>query len=180
MNKLDFGKRPPCSKCGKDRQFIGKCRKDGSPIFRKLCGACHGKAVAKKRGLKNLVHVLAKNKGMEVKDYIKETTLATAKNQGFNSISEYLCSLHPYKKYRKDYCENAKGTVAGWLGFICTTNIVMPNLQLDTDHLDGNPFNNEKDNLHTLCKCCHAIKTNIFMDYATKGRKKGKSNDKSK
>lgn len=95
-------------------------------------------------------------------------------------ISSWLNSFHPYKKYRKDYCENAKGDVAGWLGFVCTTKIVMPNLQLDTDHLDGNPFNNQEDNLHTLCKCCHAIKTNMFLDYATKGRKSGKSNGKNK
>jgi hypothetical protein len=88
------------------------------------------------------------------------------------SASQWKNTFHSYKKYRKDYCENAKGDHAGWLLFKCTTKIVMPHLQLDTDHLDGNPDNNEESNMMTLCKCCHAIKTNLFMDYATKGRKK--------
>ena len=76
-----------------------------------------------------------------------------------------------YKKYRKVYCENGKGELAGWLGFTCTTKIVAPHLQLDVDHLDGNSDNNDENNLMTLCKCCHSIKTNMFMDYATAGRK---------
>lgn len=118
---------------------MGTYRKDGSPIFRKYCAACHIKRQAKKKGL---------------------------------SPSQWLNASHPYKKYRKTYCENAKGPYAGWLAFKCTTKIVAPHLQLDTDHLDGNPFNNEESNMMTLCKCCHAVKTNMFMDYATRGRKK--------
>jgi hypothetical protein len=141
VDKHDFGVRPKCIECGKDCQFVGKYRKDGSPIFRKYCGGCHMKRQAKKKGM---------------------------------TVSQWTNEFHPYKRYRKTYCENAKGKLAGWLGFKCTTKIVAPHLQLDTDHLDGNPYNNEPDNLHTLCKCCHAIKTNMFMDYSTKGRKKGK------
>ena len=154
VDKHDFGARPKCIKCGKDCQFMGSYKKDGTPKFRKLCGNCHGKLIAKKNGKKSMAHVTASNKGM--------------------TVTEYVNQFHPYKKYRKTYCENAKGQYAGWLGFKCTTKIVAPHLQLDTDHLDGNPYNNEPANLHTLCKCCHAIKTNMFMDYATKGRKKGK------
>jgi len=170
-SKHDFGARPKCQQCNNDAQFVGSYRKDGSPNFRKLCAKCHGEAIAKKRGLKSMIHVLAKNKGVSVSEYTRVVSLQTAKNQGFDTYSQYLASMHPYKKYRKTYCENAKGPHAGWLLFKCTTKIVMPNLQLDTDHLDGNPNNNEEGNLMTLCKCCHAIKTNIFMDYATKGRK---------
>jgi hypothetical protein len=87
------------------------------------------------------------------------------------TVTQWANAWHPYRQYRKDFCENAKGTYAGWLHFKCTTRIVMPDLQLDTDHIDGNPSNNEPDNLMTLCKCCHAIKTNLFGDYKTKGRK---------
>ena len=87
------------------------------------------------------------------------------------TANEWLNSFHDYKKYRKVYCENGKSELAGWLGFVCTTRIVAPHLQLDIDHLDGNSDNNEEDNLMTLCKCCHSIKTNMFMDYATPGRK---------
>jgi hypothetical protein len=84
--------------------------------------------------------------------------------------NHHLQVYHPYLKHRKAYCENAKGDKAGWLGYKCTTTIVHT-MQLDVDHLDGNPANNDPDNLLTLCKCCHAIKTNMFSDYATKGRK---------
>jgi 5-methylcytosine-specific restriction endonuclease McrA len=43
---------------------------------------------------------------------------------------------------------------------------------LDADHIDGNPHNRNPDNYQTLCKSCHAYKTNIQKDYATAGRKK--------
>ena len=172
-NKRNFGVRPKCE-CGNDCQFLGTYKKDGSPQFRNLCAKCHTDSIAKKRGLKSIIHVLAKNKGVPVSKYVKTIQTATAKRHGYDNYSEYLNSIHPYKRYRKTYCENAVGKLAGWLGFTCTTNIVAPHLQLDTDHLDGNPFNNDPDNLHTLCKTCHAIKTNMFLDYATKGRKRGK------
>ena len=139
--KHNFGKRPICSNCKNECQFMGKYRKDGSPLFRDVCQKCHKKRQAQKKGL---------------------------------TITQWENQFHAYKKYRKVYCENAVGKLAGWLGFTCTTNIVAPHLQLDIDHLDGNPFNNDPDNLHTLCKTCHAIKTNMFLDYATKGRKRGK------
>lgn len=29
----------------------------------------------------------------------------------------------------------------------------------DVDHVDGNPGNNERDNLQSLCHSCHSIKT---------------------
>lgn len=75
-----------------------------------------------------------------------------------------------YKVYRKDYCEN----IDGRLGFTCTTtltNIVSIKCQLDADHIDGNPENNNKDNIQTLCKSCHAIKTHLSKDYLSAGRK---------
>jgi len=72
-----------------------------------------------------------------------------------------------YKIHRKDYCEN----VDGRLGFVCTTTIVDYELQLDADHVNGNPSDNRAENIQTLCKCCHAIKTYVSEDYLTAGRK---------
>ena len=91
-----------------------------------------------------------------------------------------ICEMHfgikhqvngwQYKVFRKDYCEN----IDGRLGFICTTTItdVIPKeCQLDADHIDGNPSNNVAENIQTLCKCCHAVKTHLNKDYLSEGRK---------
>lgn len=72
-----------------------------------------------------------------------------------------------YKKHRKNYCENEEG----YLGYYCTSSIVDPRYQLDVDHIDGDPSNNELNNLMTLCKCCHSLKTIMFRDFETPGRK---------
>lgn len=72
-----------------------------------------------------------------------------------------------YKQHRKDFCENKDGR----LGFVCTSNIVDPEWQLDADHINGDPSNNSSENIQTLCKCCHVIKTRDEKDYLTPGRK---------
>lgn len=90
----------------------------------------------------------------------------TAKKNGFNSASEFTNSKHPYRKHRKNYCEN----IDSRLGFKCTTTIAWDGM-LDVDHKNGRPDDNRPRNLQTLCKCCHAYKTNIMKDYATPGRK---------
>ena len=92
------------------------------------------------------------------------------------NVEGYVCGKHHsirygmggwvYKIHRKTYCEN----IDGRLGFKCTTTIIDPEWQLDCDHKDGDPSNNSKDNLQTLCKCCHAIKTRDSKDYTTPGR----------
>ena len=89
----------------------------------------------------------------------------------------YVCGTHHQKKYligdwiykihRKKYCEN----IDGRLGFKCTTTIIDPEWQLDTDHINGDPSDNREENLQTFCKCCHAIKTRDSKDYASPGRK---------
>ena len=91
-----------------------------------------------------------------------------------HSIEYGLGDWH-YKIHRKEYCEN----IDGRLGFNCTTTIIDYEWQLDIDHKDGDPSNNVIENLQTLCKCCHAIKTKTERDYMTPGRKTLKSIDNS-
>lgn len=89
----------------------------------------------------------------------------------------YVCQKHhsinyamggwEYKIHRKDYCEN----IDGRLSFTCTSTIVDPEWQLDADHINGNPKDNGAENIQTLCKCCHPMKTKMNGDYATPGRK---------
>ena len=93
-----------------------------------------------------------------------------------NSEIGYLCVKHhnnfynihkrPYHKYRLDYCEN----IDSRLGYKCTTTIMIQ-AQLTVDHIDGNPKNNEPENLQTLCACCHTYKSFIYEDWKTPGRK---------
>ena len=71
-----------------------------------------------------------------------------------------------YKKYRKTYCEN----IDGRLGFVCTSEIVDPEWQLDADHINGNPHDHREENIQTLCKCCHPMKSKQYKDYSTPGR----------
>jgi 5-methylcytosine-specific restriction endonuclease McrA len=94
-----------------------------------------------------------------------------AEKRGFESYSDYQRSIHPYLRYRKQYCENKDGR----LGFKCTTTLYWQGM-LDVDHIDGNHLNNKPKNLQTLCKCCHSYKTNVNEDYKTPGRKTRKKN----
>lgn len=57
------------------------------------------------------------------------------------------------RKHRKDYCEKCGGTE-----------------NLHVDHIDANRSNNTIDNLQTLCKSCHYIKTTENNEW--KGSKK--------
>jgi len=115
--------------------------------WRKYCSKCHNKRTAEKHGLNTITEI-------------------TARRNGFNSAVEYLNSKHPYRRYRKDYCENEDGR----LGFVCTTTIVWDG-QLDVDHIDGDPSHDNEENLQTLCKCCHAYKSYKEKDYLSPGRK---------
>lgn len=62
------------------------------------------------------------------------------------------CEKRAMKK-RKDYCEKCGGTN-----------------RLQIDHIDANRSNNNIDNLQTLCKPCHDIKTTENNEW--KGSKK--------
>lgn len=95
----------------------------------------------------------------------------------FGVVPGFICVKHHslrygmggwhYKQFRKEHCENRDGR----LGFKCTTTIVDPEWQLDADHINGDPSDNCEENIQTLCKCCHAIKTRDEKDYMTPGRK---------
>jgi len=38
---------------------------------------------------------------------------------------------------------------------------------MDLDHIDGNHYNNDSNNIQTLCKNCHAYKTKMNGDNRT-------------
>ena len=62
---------------------------------------------------------------------------------------------------KKVYCQNKDGR----LGFDCPTGgVELDSCMLDLDHIDGNHYNNIKENIQTICKCCHAKKTKLNGD----------------
>jgi hypothetical protein len=82
-----------------------------------------------------------------------------------------ICGAHHsqtfgYSKYRKMYCENKDSR----LGYKCNSKIRLSR-QLEVDHIDGNPYNNDPTNLQTLCVMCHIFKTFSRGDNKTAGRK---------
>jgi hypothetical protein len=128
----------------------------GAPVYRPVCQCCHDADTAERYATKTGA------------TWVKTVKDVVAHKAGFNSAVEYTNSKHPYRQFRKDYCEN----VDGRLGFICTTTIIWEG-QLDVDHKDEDPSNNSSSNLQTLCKCCHAVKSNKFIkeNGVTPGRK---------
>lgn len=138
--------------CSDYRAFAG-WQKNNHPIWRKKCNKHYREELHQKRGVSTSTEY--------------KTLLAL--NLGFSSLTEYTNSIHPYRKYRKSYCENLDSR----LGFPCTTTIIIP-AQLEVDHINGNPSDNDPNNLQTLCGCCHTYKSFINEDYKTPGRKKMK------
>ena len=168
--------------CSKNAQDTGAYRKDGSIRYRKskgiwICSKHHLARIAKKHGVASYNAIKIKNSQRaldagydNVLDYNEAVYLSKMKDAGFDNKEEYkkwvVIQNHPYKKYRKDYCEN----IDGRLGFKCSTTIVWDG-QLDCDHINGNPSDNREENIQTLCKCCHAYKGWINGDSSTPGRK---------
>lgn len=135
--------------------------------WRKYCSKCHNTRTAEKHGLKNITEIIARRNGFSsAAEYSRHCLEQRAEEAGFDSVADYVNSTHPYRKYRKTYCENQDGR----LGFKCTTTVTWDGM-LDVDHIDGDPRNNEEENLQTLCKCCHAYKGYEAKDYLSPGRK---------
>lgn len=66
--------------------------------------------------------------------------------------SNCLTCRREAQKAKKGYCER------------CLT-VPSDKKLLDVDHIDGNRANNEQQNLQTLCKPCHKVKTKENKDY---------------
>jgi 5-methylcytosine-specific restriction endonuclease McrA len=115
--------------------------------------------------MSSLAEVVASNRGMTVSQYQREVVKRAAKRAGL-SVADYLNQNHPYRKHRKEYCENRDGR----LGYKCRYKIRI-SAQLEVDHINGNPKDNREENLQTLCNNCHCYKTHMNKDYATPGRK---------
>lgn len=105
--------------------------------------------------------------GHNTGQYRVDGTVIYRKKCGTHHSMAYKMGDWVYKINRKDYCEN----IDGRLGFVCTSTIIDTAWQLDVDHIDGDPSNNDPSNHQTLCKCCHPIKTRNERDYLTPGRK---------
>jgi len=135
--KLDLGKRPKCATSG--------CEKE-----------CH------------FIGNYRKDGSPIFRQFCGQCHIGSiVEKNGFDNVQTFLNTRHPYRKYRKEYCEN----IDARLGFVCTTNILF-DVQLQVDHINGNPSDNREKNLQTLCACCHIFKTHMNKDYMTPGRKK--------
>jgi hypothetical protein len=149
---------PNCSTlgCNNSKIVIDWHWTSAQPVYRSICNNCHNQATASK---------YADKTGAK---WVKTVADVVAHKAGFSNYSEYLNYTHPYRQYRENYCEN----IDSRLGYICTTTIVWEG-QLDVDHIDEDPTNNDPKNLQTLCKCCHAYKSNVFVkeNGRTPGRK---------
>ena len=149
---------PKCSNegCNNPKTVTNWHWTSGAPVYRSICESCHQSVTALRYAEKNNV------------DWVKNIIDVIAHKKGFTSANDYLNSIHPYRKYRKNYCEN----IDERLGFPCTTNIVWDGM-LDVDHIDENPSNEDPSNYQTLCACCHRYKGNIFIKRygKTPGRK---------
>jgi hypothetical protein len=82
--------------------------------------------------------------------------LTMNKGRDSKGVTRYASKCHTCSKTgrreKKAYCE------------ICSFVALDP-VQLDVDHIDGNPSNNDKSNLQTLCANCHRLKSKENNDW---------------
>ena len=184
----------------------GKRKSDGMQIrMPGLCTKHHQENLANRHGKKNYRTLIANNAGLETSgeylnyiarqagfedqyDRMNENAKQAgfedhydrlnenAKQAGYRSYSDLKNSKHPYRKYRKDYCEN----IDGRLGFKCTTEITEDMILagvLEVDHIipqtkwarlkaagivTGSV--NSKEQTQTLCCNCHKMKGWLYED----------------
>ena len=87
------------------------------------------------------------------------------------TVTNFVNTWHPSRKHRDMHCYNIDNRL-GDGG--CTATITWIG-QLTVDHIDGDPNNNDPKNLQTLCSNCHDLKTHLFRDWATPGRRERKT-----
>jgi hypothetical protein len=166
--------RPICTTagCNNKTQHMGIYYVNGYPKFRKYCTPCHTdrranfqvKSALVDRRTLHCCKVTTCKKKVEISG-----TNHSGKIKYTIYCKEHSSALTGHLAFRKSYCEN----IDGRLEFKCTTTIIWEGM-LDVDHINGDPFDSRTENLQTLCKCCHAVKSNINRDYATPGRKQTK------
>lgn len=151
MARKDLGVRPICQTpgCSNECELTGTSRA-GKPIWRKTCRDCKNHKICKSHGVENVLEL-------------------TAARNGFRSVSSYRDSLHPTRRFLKNYCEN----IDGRLGFYCTSTIKISS-QLQADHIYPRSHAiskgwslekiDSRDNIQTLCVCCHTHKTIMNKD----------------
>lgn len=144
------------------------CNAEGCSELRATAGfQSNGNQIYRNKCLPHYQQELSSKKGFKTyEEYVIHKNNELALSNGFESYAEYKNFTHPYRKYRLTYCENKDGR----LNFKCTTTIKVI-AQLEVDHIDGNPSNNEPENLQTLCSCCHKYKSILYEDHKTPGRK---------
>ena len=129
---------------------------DGTDAVNSRLWNANGNPVCVVPGCSNTAHNKGKNHG--------EFTLKCKEHLGLlgkNSYKQY--------KYVVTYCEN----IDGRLGYTCTTTIQHPSM-LTVDHIDekrgeGDDIH-DKNNLQTLCSCCHAYKSNVIGKKVKSGK----------
>jgi 5-methylcytosine-specific restriction endonuclease McrA len=77
------------------------------------------------------------------------------KQHGFSCRTLYNHNRARMVKHKKPHCEAC--------GFVA-----LHRSQLDVDHIDGNHYNNDPENLQTLCANCHRLKTQENKDWEAK------------
>ena len=115
--------------------------------------------------MKSLAEVVAAKQGMTVSQYQYQVLKRSAEKAGM-TVTDYINSKHPYRKHRKEYCENRDKR----LGFKCNYKI-RHSSQLQVYHINGKPYDNRPVNLQTLCANCHTYKTHMKGDNKTPGRR---------